>query len=1281
MELITFGDDLIANDDLFRKTKQRIAPIYRVYAGAKWETNIVRAKPLKIKIRNENDCRLANGYDLKKSDTIILNAEVAEWIKSGSIHLAQQQEIIVQSSNVFVVHRVLGLTPGGAQIIKSRCAIDFVALNDNSYRYVNEYDLTLEELQNTLSKYRYYNANDVSKYFYHILLDPDSKKYGGIVWKNLNGRKRVAVMDVVLHGLKDAPIYGHEIMATAYSGSGSVTVQDDIFGGGRSLEECADRFVNDLQIAHKECLILDPHKAYCCNPEINFVGFQLNSTGLRPLPRNKTKCLIMDVDDLCNYKRLRAWSGALQFISSWIPGLAEKVKRLKNLALDKKRMGSIRNNKALNARQKKQMMDDMKINMNEGAIEIVSEINELVRAAPLLHHIDTTISGGVILLKVDTSLIGTAASIWQYRSIVFVLCRFWSRALSPAQANYSATEREGLGVVTACEANTKVLQRHFFIATDHRALLAIFGLSEKITKNYTLIRFKWRMDCYYFTMTYIRGSSLDLAIEDYLSRYSKDAMSAKQARDSGIAISTDLDDCHINMIGGHSIELLYCVAYESEQEVWSDQEINLINVQKILDEQKYDLIFDRDTNEHPTKTQYHKEDREYFIRAIDTAMLEADLDPSVSVHPPSNVKFDADIKVITHDGTIKQFISECDLSNHEKNTRYDVLPYPLKRYDTLSYLDKLETTQIRDIYLMNRIMMTRFGKPDIYYVSHDESYCNKCLKERKNPLILSQEEQPAGTKRFIADYSRLNDVSTDDVERQPVLIAAVETRAQKKKRLDKVYQKILSDLKYKAGGCESMFTDETNIFENGFEKALETFHKTQHNEFGEIIRYLTDLKIDSEGDKNYNFSVNEEDYVKLCEEIRINEHGILTYKDRYIVPSKLRAYILRYYHVTATNPHRGRAALEKILTPRYFWHKMYEDIAIFVRQCPCRVAVKPHQYSAGNKDTGANRIKYALEQNQIVYLDLYGPITPPDGDKIWAITMIDAFDGWSVSEGRNDIKSIDIIKFILFRWIWVLGMICVLYTDNGSNLRNKLNKILSIIFGITRLEIVAYSPWIMGRVEVTNKVINNVIWIENMRREIQGLKEIRQRIGEAIRSDQYHALISTACLINNNTVKTHGYTPRQLRMNGGSNILLDVALRLKTVKHISHADYITEGVVDYDKFKDALSRINKFILEHAKETKLKHLNKRNLKNDEVIDITFKINDYVSYTAPPTAKKISRHKYGWQVIKRLDEKHFIIRNIFTSEQIKANYGHIKLFHKPLSSFKKSVENEITRLMNL
>eukprot|EP01083_Nonionella_stella_P153214 491940_1 len=180
---------------------------------------------------------------------------------------------------------------------------------------------------------------------------------------------------------------------------------------------------------------------------------------------------------------------------------------------------------------------------------------------------------------------------------------------------------------------------------------------------------------------------------------------------------------------------------------------------------------------------------------------------------------------------------------------------------------------------------------------------------------------------------------------------------------------------------------------------------------------------------------------------------------------------------------------------------------------------------------------------------------------------------------------------------------------------------------------------------------------------------------------QEDALISTACLINNNTVKTHGYTPRQLRMNGGSNILLDVALRLKTVKHISHADYITEGVVDYDKFKDALSRINKFILEHAKETKLKHLNKRNLKNDEVIDITFKINDYVSYTAPPTAKKISRHKYGWQVIKRLDEKHFIIRNIFTSEQIKANYGHIKLFHKPLSSFKKSVENEITRLMNL
>ena len=236
LEKITFGTAL--GEDGIIKLKQEIVSkgLINVFTAKDWDLSIVEGDEFKLKIKDPDNCCIKEPYSLTRPDTIILNKEIDLWIQSGSMHLLKQQEICLHASPAFVVHRHLGTTSDGKQVVKSRAAVDFTELNSNTFRYHNQWDITMEEVQSTLSKYEYFNSTDISKYFYCLAVEQESKKYGGITWYTENGRKRVGIMDVVMHGLMDAPIYGQELTAKAYANTDCVAVQDDIFGGALDLQ-------------------------------------------------------------------------------------------------------------------------------------------------------------------------------------------------------------------------------------------------------------------------------------------------------------------------------------------------------------------------------------------------------------------------------------------------------------------------------------------------------------------------------------------------------------------------------------------------------------------------------------------------------------------------------------------------------------------------------------------------------------------------------------------------------------------------------------------------------------------------------------------------------------------------------------------------------------------------------------------------------------------------------------------------------------------------------------
>ena len=101
------------------------------------------------------------------------------------------------------------------------------------------------------------------------------------------------------------------------------------------------------------------------------------------------------------------------------------------------------------------------------------------------------------------------------------------------------------------------------------------------------------------------------------------------------------------------------------------------------------------------------------------------------------------------------------------------------------------------------------------------------------------------------------------------------------------------------------------------------------------------------------------------------------------------------------------------------------------------------------------------------------------------------------------------------------------------------------------------------------KMINRGVLINNYYRELVGIQDIYQGLDDLEHQKKdYHSIIPTIMYCHNSTIqKGTGYSPNQLRINNEILSLLDVNLKIKTLKHINKENYVKNKVIDYSKFK------------------------------------------------------------------------------------------------------------------
>ena len=142
------------------------------------------------------------------------------------------------------------------------------------------------------------------------------------------------------------------------------------------------------------------------------------------------------------------------------------------------------------------------------------------RVTPILAHFDVTAD---TFVTADASGFAVGACLSQRKDDVERPIAFASRTLSPAERKYSASEREALAALWACEKwHFYLYGRPFTLVTDHQALTSLLSTGGSGHRPLRLHRWASRLYRYSFRVLYKPGK--ENVVADCLSRaYESDA--------------------------------------------------------------------------------------------------------------------------------------------------------------------------------------------------------------------------------------------------------------------------------------------------------------------------------------------------------------------------------------------------------------------------------------------------------------------------------------------------------------------------------------------------------------------------------------------------------------------------------------------------------------------------------------------------------------------------------------------------------------------------------------
>src|SRR6185369_2869174 len=371
-----------------------------------------------------------------------------------------------------------------------RFCVDYRKLNDITA--TNPYPLPIiDEIFSNIAKRgpkpKYFTALDLASGYWQIRMHPDHvHKTTFTCHLGLYSFLRLPF------GLKNAPASFQSMMDMVFKDQidkHMAVFIDDINIYSLTFEEHLEHIRKTFDKCRKYGLKIKRKKCHFACEKLEFLGHVVSKDGLLADPRKVDA--IKNFGTPINAKQIRTFLGMTGYYARFIDHYQQKAAPMQ--ALLRKRARFAWTNEQAKAFQA--LKDAL--------------IAATVLAYPNKEHPFT--------LTTDASNIALGAVLTQWdpeKEREFVIA-FASKALSPAEQNYDATDREALAVIWAIRKYNHYLHgRHFTVYTDHKALLSIIMKLEPRGKR----RARWvnELQQYNFTIGHIKGEKN--FITDALSR-------------------------------------------------------------------------------------------------------------------------------------------------------------------------------------------------------------------------------------------------------------------------------------------------------------------------------------------------------------------------------------------------------------------------------------------------------------------------------------------------------------------------------------------------------------------------------------------------------------------------------------------------------------------------------------------------------------------------------------------------------------------------------------------
>ncbi|RXM37131.1 Transposon Tf2-9 polyprotein, partial [Acipenser ruthenus] len=239
-----------------------------------------------------------------------------------------------------------------------------------------------------------------------------------------------------------------------------------------SLSDHNAKLAQVLQHFQEYNLTLNEDKCKFQDQEIDFVGYQISSQGVKPLNSNIEA--ILQLPDPQNVLQLSSFLGMTNYYLCFVPAYADITAPLRLL-----------------------LKKDAPWDWTPTCQAAIDTLKIKMTSTPTLAHFSL---GASTIVTCDASAIALGAVLSQIQGGRELPVAFASRALSPTEQKYSVGEREALACIWACERwHTYLYGRHFILRTDHQALTSLLATSGS---GHTPLRIsRWSDWLYHYNFT------------------------------------------------------------------------------------------------------------------------------------------------------------------------------------------------------------------------------------------------------------------------------------------------------------------------------------------------------------------------------------------------------------------------------------------------------------------------------------------------------------------------------------------------------------------------------------------------------------------------------------------------------------------------------------------------------------------------------------------------------------------------------------------------------------